>query len=172
MIAGNSLKNIIGITIGQELPEFYYEIILFIYFGIAIVISLNNINKLRQISLFVIASRFVIVFLIYGVCIYTMKTYGVAEFKDIPKFDVNNITVMIGNSLFFFMNHHSIPGMVENFTPQRQLTKLLIIGHLLALLTLVSFGFVTLFTFSQYNFCNKDIYPSAILVNISYLEYV
>ena len=101
--------------------------------------------------------RFVIIFLIMGCCFYSIGKYGAAKFKDIPKFDISNITVMIGNSLFVFMSHHSIPGMVENFTPQRRLIKLLIIGYIFSLIFIVSYSYVGLFAFSKPELsCDKD----------------
>jgi hypothetical protein len=169
IIAGNSLKDIIGITIGSPLPDYYYEIILVVFFAMAIAISLNNINKLRQFSLFIIACRFCIIILIIAVCIHTMIDKGPANLEQVPKFNIENITIMIGNSLFFFMSHHSMPGMVENFSPQKKLIKLLIAGYLVALGILITFGYIAIFTFSHYDFCDKNVFPSAIQVRYSYL---
>ena len=58
-----------------------------------------------------------------------MIKYGTAKISEVKTFDISNITVMIGNSLFVFMSHHSIPGMVEGFSPQKNLMTLLIIGY-------------------------------------------
>jgi hypothetical protein len=167
IIAGNALKDIISKTIADELPDFYYILIVLGFYGIAILISMNNINKLRKFSLFIIGCRAIIISIIFGVCIHTMYIYGISRFETIPKFEVTNITVMIGNSLFFFMSHHSVPGLVENFTPQRKLTKLLITGYAIALFILLTFGYVSLFTFSQFKVCDKDTFPGAIQVIIT-----
>ena len=92
-----------------------------------------------------------------GSCFYSMGKYGVSKMKDVPKFDLSNITVMIGNSLFVFMSHHSIPGMVENFTPQKRLIKLLIIGYIFSLLFIVLYSYVGLFSFSNPEYsCDKN----------------
>jgi hypothetical protein len=71
---------------------------------------------------------------------------------------------MIGNSLFVFMSHHSIPGMVENFTPQRRLIKLLIVGYFFSLIFIVLYSYVGLFAFSDPSFsCDKNApFPIAI----------
>ena len=149
IIAGNNLKDIIGRTLGIDMPEYSYYIIVICFFFITITIALNNIKHLKKFSMFIMVMRFVIIFLIMGCCFYSMGKYGVAEFKDIPKFDLSNITVMIGNSLFVFMSHHSIPGMVENFTPQKRLIKLLIVGYIFSLLFIVLYSYVGLFSFSD-----------------------
>ncbi len=164
IIAGNNLKDIIGRTLGIDMPEYSYYIIVICFFFITITIALNNIKHLKKFSMFIMVMRFVIIFLIMGCCFYSMGKYGVAEFKDIPKFDLSNITVMIGNSLFVFMSHHSIPGMVENFTPQKRLIKLLIIGYIFSLIFIVLYSYIGLFAFSNPNYkCDKNSeFPIAI----------
>ena len=164
IIAGNNLKDIIGKTFDTELPDYSYYIIVSCFFIITITIALNNIKHLKKFSMFIMVMRFVIIFLIMGCCFYSIAKYGIAKFSDIPKFDISNITVMIGNSLFVFMSHHSIPGMVENFTPQRRLVKLLIVGYIFSLLFIVLYRYVGLFAFSNPTFsCDKNApFPIAI----------
>ena len=157
IIAGNNLKDIIGRTIGIEMPGYSYYLIVVCFFIITIIIALNNIKHLKKFSMFIMVMRFVIIFLILGSCFYSMGKFGAAKFSNIPKFDISNITVMIGNSLFVFMSHHSIPGMVENFTPQKRLVKLLIIGYIFSLIFIVVYSYVGLFAFADPTYsCDKD----------------
>ena len=164
IIAGNNLKDIIGLTFGvEEMPGYSYYVVLLVFFVIVIIIALNNIKHLKKFSMFIMVMRFVIIFLIMGCCIYSMKINGIASFMSIPKFDFSNITVMIGNSLFVFMSHHSIPGMVENFSPQRRLIKLLIIGYAFSLFFIVLYSYVGLFAFGDPGLpCDKKKFPMAI----------
>ena len=164
IIAGNNLKDIIGKTFDIEMPDYSYYIIVLCFFTITITIALNNIKNLKKFSMFIMIMRFVIIFLIMGCCFYSIGKYGAAKFSDIPKFDLSNITVMIGNSLFVFMSHHSIPGMVENFTPQKRLIKLLIIGYIFSLIFIVLYSYVGVFAFSDPSLsCDKDSpFPIAI----------
>ena len=157
IIAGNNLKDIIGKTFDIDMPDYSYQLIVICFFMITIIIALNNIKHLKKFSMFIMVMRFVIIFLIMGCCFYAMGKYGAAKFSNIPKFDISNITVMIGNSLFVFMSHHSIPGMVENFTPQRRLIKLLIIGYIFSLIFIVAYSYVGLFAFVDPSYkCDKD----------------
>ena len=157
IIAGNNLKDIIGKTFGKTLPDYSYQIIVVCFFIITISIALNNIKHLKKFSMFIMVMRFVIIFLIMGCCFYSIGKYGAAKLSNIPKFDISNITVMIGNSLFVFMSHHSIPGMVENFTPQKRLIKLLIIGYIFSLIFIVLYSYVGLFAFANPEYsCDKD----------------
>ena len=157
IIAGNNLKDIIGKSFNIDMPDYSYYIILISFFIITIIIALNNIKHLKKFSMFIIIMRFLIIFLIMGCCFYSMAEYGIADIKDVPKFDLSNITVMIGNSLFVFMSHHSIPGMVENFTPQKRLVKLLIIGYIFSLLFIVLYSYIGVFAFSNPEYsCDKS----------------
>jgi hypothetical protein len=172
IIAGNSLEFIIGRSMQTNLPIYTYYIIIVCFYTLAILISMNNIKNLKQVSLIIMGCRFLIIGMIFGVCIYTMYTYGPSDFSTIPTFNMSNITVMIGNSLFFFMSHHSIPGMVENFYPQKNLIKLLVVGYMVGLAILLSFGYVALFTFSKYTTCDIETFPGAIQVIPIKLEHV
>ena len=158
IIAGNNLKDIIGKTFGvKEMPGYSYYLVVGIFFIVTIIIALNNIKHLKKFSMFIMIMRFIIIFLIMGCCFYSMGKYGISKFSNIPKFDISNITVMIGNSLFVFMSHHSIPGMVENFTPQRRLIKLLIVGYFCSLIFIVLYSYVGLFAFSDPDLkCDKN----------------
>ena len=157
IIAGNNLKDIIGKSFDIDMPDYSYYIIVICFFIITIIIALNNIKHLKKFSMFIMIMRFLIIFLIMGCCFYSMAEYGIADIKDVPKFDLSNITVMIGNSLFVFMSHHSIPGMVENFTPQKRLVKLLIIGYIFSLLFIVLYSYIGVFAFSNPEYsCDKS----------------
>jgi hypothetical protein len=162
MIAGKSLKSIISKTVGSELPYSYYYLIVVLFYAMVVVIALNNINHLKKFSMFVTVCRFLMIFLILGSCIYSIIHFGSAKLSDIPKFNMPNITVIIGNSLFLFMSHHSMPGMVENFKPQKNLIRLLITAYIMSLLLMLGYGYVSLFAFAHIQTCSVDDFPCAI----------
>ena len=75
---------------------------------------------------------------------------------------------MIGNSLFVFMSHHSIPGMVENFSPQKNLVKILILGYFCSFIFISFYGYISLFAFSKPNLsCDNKQFPTAIQATFS-----
>ena len=164
MIAGKSLKSIISKTVGEELPDSSYYLIVIIFFILVISLALYNINHLKKLSMFVMVCRFLMIFLILGSCVYSIIQNGAAKFSDIPKFNLPNITVMIGNSLFLFMSHHSMPGMVENFKPQKNLIKLLVTAYISSLILMLTYGYVSLFAFGHIQTCSIDDFPCAIQV--------
>lgn len=165
IIAGNNLLDIIGRTFGVKLEFKYYYVIVCVFFMLTILVALNNIVHLKKFSMFIMVCRFMVIFLIIGCCFYSIAVYGPAKYSEIKTFDANNITVMIGNSLFVFMSHHSIPGMVEGFSPQRNLMKLLIIGYTCSLLFMLFYGYLSVFAFGKRDLsCEKTIFPTAIQV--------
>ena len=98
IIAGNNLKDIIGKSLNVEMPDYSYYIIVSIIFLITIIIALNNIKHLKKFSMVIMVMRFLIIFLIIGSCVYSIVKYGISEIKDIPKFDISNITVKFHSS--------------------------------------------------------------------------
>ena len=59
IIAGNNLKDIIGKTIGINMPDYSYYIIVLAFFIIVIIIALNNIKHLKKFSMFIMIMRFI-----------------------------------------------------------------------------------------------------------------
>lgn len=163
IIAGNSLIDIIGKTFDTTLGGEYYYVIVGVFYFISILIALNNISSLKQFSIFIMICRFTIILMIIGCSVYSIGKYGGASFDEIPKFNGSNITIMIGNSLFFFMSHHSMPGMVENFTPQKHLMKLLVIGYIGSLVLMLVYGYISVFAFGVADYpCDNHQFPCGI----------
>ena len=98
IIAATNLLDIIGKTIGTVLPDYYYYVIISVFFFFTICVALNNIKHLKKFSMFIMIMRILVISLIIGCCIYSMVKYQVTKFSEVKKFDISNITVMIGNS--------------------------------------------------------------------------
>jgi hypothetical protein len=103
MIAGKSILTILNIS-AEDGSKVYYYLIVLGFFLCVILLALYNINHLKKLSMFVMVCRFLMIFLILGSSIYSMSNYGVAKWEEVPKFNLSNITVIIGNSLFLFMS--------------------------------------------------------------------
>ena len=165
IIVGNSLITIIPKNFDLNLGESGYQIIVLIFYSLVILISLNNINKLKSFGMIIMLFRIIVIVIIFSLCFYTMgQKTGVAKLQEIPMVNFSNITIMIGNSLFFFMSHHSIPGMVENFYPQKKLNKLLILSYISSLIVMILYGGVSLLTFAHIKDCDCANFPCAIQV--------
>jgi hypothetical protein len=164
MIAGKSVLKILNKS--GNVSEYYYYLIVSLFFLCVILLALYNINHLRKLSMFVMLCRFLMIFLILGSCVYSIYNYGSAKWEEVPKFEISNITVIIGNSLFLFMSHHSMPGMVENFKPQKRLIRLVITAYLFSLIIMLSYGYVSILAFGQFKNCSVNDFPCAIQVRV------
>ena len=167
VIASTSLQNIISIIIygnPYSLSVNYYYLIAGIFILIVIFLSFGTIASLKKFSILIIICRFLVIALILGCCIYSIKENGVSSYDEIPKFRIENITTMLGNSIFFFMIHYSIPGIIDSFKPQKRLMSLLLIGFLISLTIMIIYGFIALLAFSKIKDCDENIFPSAIKV--------
>lgn len=165
VISGVSIKTVLEKTFNTKFPDYTYQLVVAVYYSIAIIISLNNINKLKKLTIVIMICRIIVILCMIASMIYLLSTFGAAKMEEIPLFNISNITVIIGNALFYFMTHHSIPGMVENFSPQKNLMKFIVIGYVGGFIFMVAFGILSLVTFSQYKSCINNTYPIAILVN-------
>lgn len=164
MIAGKSLFSILSKSMGYQLSNHCYLIIVVCFYALVVIIAMNDIKHLKKLSVIVMIIRFIIIFLILGSCIYSIIQNGGASFSDIPKVKMPQIGVMIGNSLFLFMSHHSIPGMVENFKPQKNLIKLIVIAYICSLIIMLGYGYIALFAFGHLTNCETEVFPCAIQV--------
>lgn len=166
IIVGNSLLKVIPKSFDIELDDVWYNYFVLGFFFIVLLVSLNNINKLKSFGIFIIGMRVIIILLIFSLNFHTMGKYGIADIKEIPLFNFSNITIMIGNSLFFFMSHHSIPGMVEKFYPQKHLIKYMTVAYFCSFIFMVLYGGVSIFAFAKVRDCDCSKFPCAIQVNI------
>ena len=176
VLMGNSLENIIIKTFGLNANNFtylYYIIVSMFYF-IVILISLNNIEQLKKLTSVIMIGRIIVILLIIGSCIYTIVDYGALEIKNFPTFNFSNVTLMIGNTLFFFMIHHSIPGMIEGFSPQKNLITILFLGFFASFIFFIIYGLITFMAFGKYTKCDySENYPTAImnLFNLNFIHF-
>jgi amino acid transporter len=170
IITSTSLNHIIIETTNYTDHKQYYIIILSGFYGLVVLMSLYNINKLKKFSIVITILRCLILIFIISCLGYSISKYGHADYNtDIPKFNISNITVMIGNSLYLFMSHHSMPGMVQNFKPQKSLFKLITISYIVSLIILIFYGYVSLLAFGNQIYCNIKEFPSAINVYLYFI---
>ena len=179
VLLGSSIEKIIIKTFDLPVNKddsvgLWYYVVTLGYYILIILISLRNIEELKKFTSIIMAMRFIIITLIFGICIYTIAKYGATDWSEIPKFNFKNITLMLGNTLFYFMIQHSVPGIVEGFRPQKNLNRLLFISFLTSFIIFYLYALVTLLAFGKYKTCDyNDEYPTAIMnyFNLNFLDF-
>ena len=63
--------------------------------------------------------RFFAIGLMIATSIYALISAGSAKFDEITWFDPSNIDNLFGSTLFIFICHHSISGIISPVRPQR-----------------------------------------------------
>ena len=169
VICSTSLKQILSIIIYGDsslLEDYFYYIIAVSFLMIVLFLSLGNIANLRRFTIFIMLCRFAIIIIIIICCFYAIGKEGASSYSDIPKFNLDNISIMLGNSIFFMMVHHSIPGFVDSFKPQRKLISLLFVAFCISLCVMIGFGVISLIALAKYNDpnCNNNVFPCPIQV--------
>lgn len=145
----------------QSLSYVYY-IVIITYYAFILLISQKNIEDLKKLSFIVMTARIIVILLLFASMILTIVKYGVRSFPDSPKFNFSNSALMLGNTLFYFMIQHSIPGIVEGFKPQKNLIKLLFYSFICSFMLFYIYGLFSFISFGHYKTCDFDVFPSAI----------
>lgn len=179
VLMSNSLEEILIKTFNMKPMKnghvgMIYYIVLGCYYILILMISQRNIKELQKFTSVIMAARMTVILLIFCSCIYILTEYGATEFSTIPKFNFKNITLMIGNTLFYFMIQHSVPGIIEGVKPQKNLMKLLFLSFVIAFVVFYAYGIVTTLTFGKYTNCDLDNqFPSAIMnyFNLNFLHF-
>lgn len=90
-----------------------------IIFGtLSLIFSFGNIENSKTLQIVTGAMRFITIIFLYGGTIYYLGHDGV---HAAPVFDsskiLNNIATVFGNTVFVFVFHHSISGIVTPIRP-------------------------------------------------------
>ena len=88
------------------------------YLGIAlfavlsVIFSFGNIENSKGLQLVSCILRFTSIFLMIGASLITIFVKGVTPAKDIKVWEFDEISELFGNTIFIFIVHHSVPGIV------------------------------------------------------------
>lgn len=167
LLLGNSIDRLIRhefniYDTNTETLSLIYYISIAVYFILIVIISQKNIEDLKKFTSIVMSARLLVILLFFSLMIYTIITYGPSDISSFPTSNFSNSALMIGNTLFFFMTQHSIPGMIEGFTPQKNLIRLLLISFFSSFSLFFIYGFVSFLAFGQYKSCDLNVFPAAI----------
>lgn len=176
VILGNALLFILGRMIygnDEGLHPNYYQLFVILYFVSVIIISQRNIEQLKKLTSVIMFVRLFVIALFFGSMFYVIAEHGATDLSTVPLARFENVTLMFGNTLLFFMVQHSIPGMVEGFRPQSRLIPLLGLSYGLGLIVFLFYGVVSFMAFGKYTNCDFNEFPSAIVnyFNLNFLTF-
>lgn len=104
-------------TMDEKLGFEFYYICLLIFFGLTMCFSLGNIENSQGLQKVTSLLRFVVTgLLILGSGISIVKN-GASPLKKINLIDFDYIDVLFSNTIFIFIAHHSVSGIVYPVRP-------------------------------------------------------
>lgn len=125
-----SLSEGISFTITGEKDKFdndfkFYYICIFAFAAISIFFSLGNIENSRVLQIVTMYMRFFATFLMIVGSLYAIFKFGITMTgKDVIP-DFNHASNLFANTVFVFVAHHSIAGIVKPVRPQTAVYNIL-----------------------------------------------
>ena len=103
----------------------FYYICIFVFAAISLAFSLGNIENSRGLQIVSMYLRFFTTFLMIIGSLYSIFKYGVTiEFDDLwPHW--NHASNLFANTVFVFVIHHSVAGIVKPVRPQKSVYDIL-----------------------------------------------
>jgi hypothetical protein len=86
--------------------------VLSIFYAITFMFSLKNIANVQMISYIIFVLKFVVVMIYFSGGLYAIYTYDSFQVESLQHFDELLLPKLVGNVVFTFMIHHSMPGIV------------------------------------------------------------
>lgn len=123
----------------SPIDPYYLGIIIF---GIlSLIFSFGNIENSKVLQIVTGIIRLVVIVFLYGGSLYYLGTNGV---NAAPVFDfknqLSNIANTFGGTVFVFIFHHSISGIVYPIRPQSQIKPMFLASHIIGSSLLVIEG--------------------------------
>lgn len=97
-----------------------------------------------------------------GTSFVSLFMYGIAAPSQLNYFNFDFISTLFGNSIFIFMCHHSISGIVYPVRPQSKVRPMFIYSFSLAAILLLLEGFLSAFAFGWVDPTSTDPFPKPI----------
>lgn len=111
-------------------PWVYYVAIA-IFGGLSIGFSFGDIENSKVLQVAVTCIRIVVIICMYGGTIYYWVDDGTQKAKTIDWAEqMPHLATVFGNTVFTFIYHHSIPGIIYPVRPQSALPKMFLISNI------------------------------------------
>ena len=133
----------------DEIPWIYY-LSIGIFAGLSLAFSFGDIENSKGLQIFSAIMRFVTLGMMYFGTVYYISTDGVNQHE--PVWDWANqasaAATVFGNTVFVFIYHHSIPGIIYPVRPQKQVNQMFLIANIVGAVLLTLEGYLAYVAFS------------------------
>ena len=134
--------------------------------------SLGNIENSKGIQMVSTVLRFISIILLIGTSIFVMFKYGVANPAKLDFLNFDEISGLFGGTVFVFICHYSISGIVYPIRPQKKVKPMIITAFMLSSTVLLIEGFCAALAFGHHTSQDPNVFPGAIkpLYNENFLS--
>ena len=126
-----------------------YPVSILIFGFLCIIFSFGDIENSKYLQIFSAYTRVVVLGLMYIGTIYYLGADGV---QKAPAWDwetqKNSLATVFGNTVFVFIYHHSIPGIMYPIRPQEAVGRMFLTSNVVASILLFGEGFLAYLAFS------------------------
>lgn len=124
-----------------------------LFFGfLCIIFSFGDIENSKWLQIFSAYMRIIVLGLMYIGSIYYLGTDGV---EAAPVWDwqtqSRSLATVFGNTVFVFIYHHSIPGIMYPIRPQKAVGNMFLVSNVIASILLMGEGILAFMAFSGIN---------------------
>jgi hypothetical protein len=170
-----SLSEGISFTITGEKDKYddefgFYYICIFAFAAISIAFSLGNIENSRVLQIVTMYMRFFATLLMVIGSLYAIFKYGVTMKANDVVPDLEHASNLISNTLFVFIMHHSIAGIVKPVRPQKSVYNIILYSFVLGTCILLTESILAAMAFSNIENTNCNKFPCEIqgLYNVNF----
>eukprot|EP00349_Pseudokeronopsis_sp_Brazil_P003085 CAMPEP_0202958262 /NCGR_PEP_ID=MMETSP1396-20130829/2618_1 /ASSEMBLY_ACC=CAM_ASM_000872 /TAXON_ID= /ORGANISM="Pseudokeronopsis sp., Strain Brazil" /LENGTH=205 /DNA_ID=CAMNT_0049676235 /DNA_START=477 /DNA_END=1094 /DNA_ORIENTATION=+ len=132
----------------SSINPYYLGILLFA--AASLCFSFGNIENAKMLQIITGILRVLAILCMYFGSIYYIVVDGphMSKWWDF-KNQISHIGTVFGNSVFFFIYHHSISGIIYPIRPQKQIKNMLVISHIAGFCFLTLEGVLAFVAFSS-----------------------
>lgn len=114
----------------EDYPWTYY-VGLAIFGGLSIAFSFGDIENSKTLQVVTSYVRVIVVALMCGCTIYYWARDGTRKAKTIDLSEqIKSLSTVFGNTVFIFIYHHSVPGIIYPVRPQSALPKMFLTANI------------------------------------------
>ena len=133
----------------KNVPSIYY-ISIAIFGTLCLAFSFGDIENSKVLQIFSAIMRIVTLGMMYFGTVYYLKTDGVNKHEPVWDWATQgkSLATVFGNTVFVFIYHHSIPGIIYPIRPQKSVNNMFLISNIIGACLLFLEGLLAYLAFS------------------------
>ena len=134
-----------------------YWLGIFVFGFLSIIFSLGNIENSKGLQVVSVCMRFLSIILLILTSIVAIIKFGPTPMAEIEWFNFSEISDLFGNTIFIFILHHSVSGIVYPIRPQEKVKPMFMTSFSMGAGILVLEGFLAALAFGKEEYKDKAV---------------